>query len=155
MHAGRTTANGFAGWVFLSSDTQQRASWGSAANRLNPIWATNAFLNKMIDVYPNDAWMGAPIGEVCQRVQISAFPGRYQPEAGDAQKIVDAVWNYAGDHTQASFSGDARTDLMVLTVGGVIGVRLNNGSGFNGPLDVSGSWGNFLGHPGQGLLYFA
>ncbi|MBQ1028384.1 hypothetical protein KBX00_28965, partial [Micromonospora sp. C95] len=71
---------------------QQRASWGSRSQRLNPEWATNAFLNKMISLYPNGAWQSAPIGEVCQRVQVSAFPERYQPQAGDAQILVDAVW---------------------------------------------------------------
>ncbi|BCB84842.1 hypothetical protein Psuf_021550 [Phytohabitans suffuscus] len=71
---------------------QQRASWGTVAQRLNPIWATNAFLDKMIREYPNNSWMTAQIGRVCQDVQGSNFPDRYQPEAADAQRIVDALW---------------------------------------------------------------
>ncbi|MEU8380503.1 hypothetical protein [Streptosporangium sp. NPDC048865] len=70
---------------------QQRASWGTRAQRLNPTWATNAFLNKMISKYPNNRWMTEPIGEICQTVQVSAYPDRYQPQAGDAQIIVDAI----------------------------------------------------------------
>ncbi|MET7879951.1 tachylectin-related carbohydrate-binding protein [Micromonospora profundi] len=71
---------------------QQRAAWGSRAQRLDPTWATNAFLNKMISLYPNNSWASRPIGEVCQRVQVSAYPDRYQGQASDAQIIVDALW---------------------------------------------------------------
>jgi hypothetical protein len=71
---------------------QQRASWGSASQRLNPVWATNAFLDKMIRVYPNGSWQTAPIGDVCQAVQVSAYPDRYQVEANDATIIVNAIW---------------------------------------------------------------
>jgi hypothetical protein len=72
---------------------QQRGNWGSRAERLNPVWATNAFLDKMIRVYPNDAWQTTGIGVVCQKVQVSAFGERYQPEAADAQILVNAVWD--------------------------------------------------------------
>ncbi|MFY1689429.1 hypothetical protein [Plantactinospora sp. WMMB782] len=72
---------------------QQRASWGTRAQRLNPGWATNAFLDKMLRVYPNNSWATAPIGEVCQAVQVSAYPSYYQPEAADAQRIVSALWS--------------------------------------------------------------
>ena len=70
---------------------QQRASWGSASQRLNPVWATNAFLDKMIRLYPNNGWKTASIGAVCQAVQVSAYPDRYQVEAGDAQIIVNTL----------------------------------------------------------------
>ncbi|WP_203995266.1 hypothetical protein, partial [Sphaerisporangium rufum] len=70
---------------------QQQDPWGSEANRLDPIWATNAFLNKMVSKYPNNSWKTAPIGEVCQAVQVSAYPSRYQPQAGDGQLIVNAI----------------------------------------------------------------
>ena len=72
---------------------QQRESWGTASQRLNPAWATNAFLDKMIRVYPNGSWQTAGIGAVCQAVQVSAYPAKYQPEASDAQILVDAVWD--------------------------------------------------------------
>ncbi|MBC6471410.1 hypothetical protein HKK74_38930, partial [Actinomadura alba] len=72
---------------------QQRASWGNRTQRLDPTWATNAFLNKMLNEYPNNTWMTAPVGEVCQTVQVSAFPERYQPQAGDGQIIVNALWS--------------------------------------------------------------
>jgi hypothetical protein len=71
---------------------QQRASWGSRTQRLNPTWATNAFLDKMVRLYPNNSWMTAQIGVVCQAVQVSDYPERYQPQAADAQTIVNALW---------------------------------------------------------------
>lgn len=89
---------------------QQRASWGTRAQRLDPTWATNAFLNKMLQLYPNNSWMTAPIGEVCQAVQVSAFPGRYQPEAPDAQRIVDALWNVV--RGGADLNGDGHADIL-------------------------------------------
>ncbi|MEV0389995.1 hypothetical protein, partial [Nonomuraea sp. NPDC050643] len=85
---------------------QQRASWGSRTQRLNPTWATNAFLDKMLRVYPNGGWRTAPIGEVCQAVQVSAYPDRYQVEASDAQIIVNTIWPYIdGPHGVASVYG--------------------------------------------------
>ncbi|GAA1266862.1 hypothetical protein GCM10009677_18990 [Sphaerisporangium rubeum] len=88
---------------------QQRASWGTRAQRLDPIWATNAFLNKMLSKYPNNAWRTAPIGEICQAVQVSAYPDRYQPQAGDAQIIVDTLW---GGVSATDFSGDGKADVL-------------------------------------------
>jgi hypothetical protein len=90
---------------------QQRASWGSRAQRLNPTWATNAFLNAMLRKFPNNSWMKTPIGKVCQAVQVSAFPGRYQPEVADARTIVVALWGagktLAGTFTEAEEPDDA------------------------------------------------
>ncbi|MFI6710691.1 FG-GAP-like repeat-containing protein [Nonomuraea sp. NPDC050478] len=75
---------------------QQLDSWGSAEQRLDPTWATNAFLNKMLRLYPNNSWRTAPIGEVCQAVQVSAYPERYPQQAGDGQIIANTIWPYAG-----------------------------------------------------------
>jgi hypothetical protein len=87
---------------------QQRASWGSAANRLNPIWATNAFLNSMISKYPNNSWMNATtdaqIGAVCQRVQVSAYPDRYAVQVSDAKIIVDHLWRVPGRDSTGYYS---------------------------------------------------
>ncbi|WP_460915644.1 hypothetical protein [Plantactinospora veratri] len=100
---------------------QQQDPWGSSSQRLNPTWATNAFLNKMISLYPNGAWMSAPIGEVCQAVQVSGYPARYQPQAGDARIIVDSLWQdpEPGDEegparARADVTGDGLDDLVVL-----------------------------------------
>ena len=125
---------------------QQRASWGTRTQRLNPIWATNAFLNKMLSKYPNNAWRTAPIGEVCQAVQVSAYPERYQPQAGDAQIIVNTIWPYvvggAGD-----FSGDGKADLVArhATTKDLHLYRGNGAGGFAAGTGgaFSNNWANF------------
>ncbi|WP_051755537.1 PQQ-binding-like beta-propeller repeat protein [Kitasatospora purpeofusca] len=70
---------------------QQQTWWGSTEERLNPAYSTNAFLDGMLKAYPNGAWKTQPVGVVCQKVQVSAFPGAYQPQAADAQRIVAAM----------------------------------------------------------------
>ncbi|MFB6522064.1 hypothetical protein [Streptomyces sp. NPDC056401] len=70
---------------------QQQDWWGSFEERLDPAYATNAFLNAMVKAYPNNAWQSQPIGVVAQKVQVSAYPDRYQLEAADAQRIVSAL----------------------------------------------------------------
>jgi hypothetical protein len=99
---------------------QQRASWGSAAQRLDPIWATNAFLSSMLSKYPNNTWMNAnsdaEIGAVCQRVQVSAFPDRYATQVSDAKIIVDYLWSSAGTNRYA-VATDAGGRLEMFTTG--------------------------------------
>ena len=136
---------------------QQRASWGTAAQRIDPIWSTNAFLNKMIDKYPNNSWQSGSIGDICQTVQVSAFPDRYALEVADAGRIADAVWDYAVTRHYDSVNGDARADLVVHS-GTDVSVRLNDGSGFDGGRSVSSGWGLFHGKQVDGhlgRLYFA
>jgi hypothetical protein len=55
----------------------------------------------------------------------------------------------------SSVSGDAKADLMVHGVGGDVSIRKNMGTYFDGGTNMSNGWGNFLGQPGQGKLYFA
>ncbi|MFC9329497.1 hypothetical protein [Kitasatospora sp. NPDC057015] len=70
---------------------QQRASWGSTSDRLSPAISTNLFLNRLLNLYPNNSWQSKQVGVVCQSVQVSAYPDRYQGEVADAQRIVNAV----------------------------------------------------------------
>ncbi|WP_211370263.1 hypothetical protein [Nonomuraea turkmeniaca] len=67
-------------------------AWGSTTQRTDAAWAADAFLDKMISLYPDRAWVTAPVGEVCQAVQGAVHPGRYQAQAADAQIIVNTVW---------------------------------------------------------------
>jgi hypothetical protein len=80
---------------------QQRPSqgWGRPNQVTDPVYATDIFLNSMIRKYPGNAWMTGDIGQICQRVQISALPGAYTPEAHDAQLIVAALWARASGTT--------------------------------------------------------
>ncbi len=73
---------------------QQRpsAGWGKPNELINPAYATDAFLNRMLELHPNDSWKSKPAGDVAQKVQVSAFPDRYATQIGDASKLVSALW---------------------------------------------------------------
>ncbi|MCG5221111.1 FG-GAP repeat domain-containing protein [Streptosporangium sp. KLBMP 9127] len=119
---------------------QQQDPWGSEEQRLNPTWATNAFLNAMIRKYPNNSWQSAPIGEVCQKVQVSAFPDRYQPQAGNAGKIVDALWvpPYGAD-----FDGNGVGDLFATADGKLYVWNGEGGNEFGARVEVGAGWSAF------------
>lgn len=71
---------------------QQRDHYGSAEDRLDPAWATDAFFDELGNVYPDESWDAASIGAVAQDVQRSAYPDRYGYQADDAEIIVDYFW---------------------------------------------------------------
>ncbi|MCU7723813.1 VCBS repeat-containing protein [Actinoplanes sp. KI2] len=73
---------------------QQRPSqgWGQPGELTDPRYSTQAFLSAMIRKDPGNGWMSGDIGEICQRVQASAYPEAYAPEVHDAQLIVADVW---------------------------------------------------------------
>ena len=62
---------------------QQRAGWGSAAARMDPVTSTNAFLDALFAV---DGWASMPPWVAAQRVQRSAFDGR--PNAANHRSTV-------------------------------------------------------------------
>lgn len=76
---------------------QQRTAWGSLAERMDPAASTRLFLYGGHDGQPGMTdydWQHMPLGEVCQRVQVSAFPDRYAERALTAGAIVGAFWDY-------------------------------------------------------------
>jgi hypothetical protein len=77
---------------------QQRPSkgWGQAGQLTDPRYATDAFLNAMIRKHTGDGWMSGDVGQICQRVQGSAYPESYAPEVHDAQLIVATIWTRTG-----------------------------------------------------------
>ena len=62
---------------------QQRPSWGSAAQRMDPVASTNLFLDALLKVR---SWESLPPQVVAQMVQRSAFTGR--PTAGNGGSAV-------------------------------------------------------------------
>lgn len=70
---------------------QQRPSqgWGSPAQILNPVGATNVFLDRLVQL---GGWATMPPGQAAQAVQRSAFPDRYAPQEGPAAALVDQFW---------------------------------------------------------------
>src|SRR3954469_6661159 len=68
---------------------QQRVSIYTAAVAIDPVRATNAFLDRLTAV-PN--WDTIPIGEASHAVQTSRYPERVQPNAALAQQVVGQFW---------------------------------------------------------------
>ncbi|MFI8313325.1 peptidase M23 [Streptomyces microflavus] len=109
---------------------QQQDWWGSREQRLNPAYATNAFLDDMERRYPGGSWNNAPIGEVCWRVQQPREDLRhlYGIEAGDATLIANALWSgtstgpkhpYASGRVVSGRSADGRLEAFAAGADGV------------------------------------
>jgi hypothetical protein len=69
---------------------------GTAAQRENVPYETSWFLATMSDQYPDGSWQWSDVGQVDQAVEVSAYPDRYDPNAGDAQTIVSALITLLG-----------------------------------------------------------
>lgn len=67
---------------------QQVPMWGTAADCMNPVTATGKFLAKLVSFN----WQAMPTGAAAQRVQVSAFPDRYQEKESVALAIVTELW---------------------------------------------------------------
>jgi hypothetical protein len=68
---------------------QQRVSIYTEAVAVDPVRATNAFLDRLTSV-PN--WDTIPIGEASDAVQHSRYPERVQPNIALAQQLVGQFW---------------------------------------------------------------
>ncbi|WP_184485354.1 C40 family peptidase [Saccharopolyspora gloriosae] len=70
---------------------QQRPSqgWGSAEQVTNPVYATNTFLDHLVEL---DDWYEMPPGVAQQTVQASAFPDRYAPQEAPASELMNRFW---------------------------------------------------------------
>ncbi|KAA1017489.1 NlpC/P60 family protein [Pseudonocardia sp. EV170527-09] len=70
---------------------QQRPSqgWGTPAQVLNPVAATDTFLDRLIGL---PGWIALPPGQAAQAVQRSAFPDRYAPQEPAAAALVERFW---------------------------------------------------------------
>jgi hypothetical protein len=100
---------------------QQRPSqgWGTPDQITNPVYATNKFLNAMLRMYPKNSWMSGDIGRICQRVQVSAVPGAYTPEAHDAQLIVDALGSTLRKNAHVVFLLQKKGDRTLYVSNGI------------------------------------
>lgn len=70
---------------------QQRpsAGWGSPEQITNPVYATGTFLEHLVQL---DGWHSMPPGTAQQKVQASAFPGRYAPQEHAASGLMAQFW---------------------------------------------------------------
>ncbi|NLU72243.1 hypothetical protein HCC61_06020 [Streptomyces sp. HNM0575] len=72
---------------------QQRPSqgWGTPEQVMDPVYATNAFLDQAI---PNDQGdPGMTAGQLAQSVQRSAFPDRYDESEAKAREMINTAAN--------------------------------------------------------------
>ncbi|MCX4389064.1 M23 family metallopeptidase [Micromonospora peucetia] len=67
---------------------QQRAGWGSVAQRMTPEYAARKFYEKLVKV---PGWERMPLTRAAQAVQISAFPDAYAKHEELATRIVNAL----------------------------------------------------------------
>jgi cell wall-associated NlpC family hydrolase len=67
---------------------QQRATWGSAQDRMTPEWAAKQYYLRLRDVPDRDE---LTLGEMAQKVQISAFPSYYTQWADEARAIFKSA----------------------------------------------------------------
>ena len=91
---------------------QQRASWGSARDRLDPATAARMFFNRAVDNDADDPTR--PYWDLCQAVQHSAFPLAYNQWQDEAERIVNAYGVVGGDNegdaAEANLMGSLQTD---------------------------------------------
>ncbi len=64
---------------------QQRPSWGSLDQLMNPHASADLFFNRL----GSFDWRSMDPGAAAQRVQVSAFPGAYSGRMGDARALAD------------------------------------------------------------------
>ena len=74
---------------------QQRDSWGSQEDRLDVATAARLYYIKAIAFDKQDPTAG--YGELCQAVQVSAYPDRYDVRRTEAERIVSAAGIPGGD----------------------------------------------------------
>src|SRR3954452_6785270 len=86
---------------------QQRVSLYTEAVAIDPVRATNAFLDRLTAV-PD--WDTIPIGEASDAVQKSRYPERVQPNVALAQQLVGQLWPVAASPPMLTGSDVAGAD---------------------------------------------
>lgn len=71
---------------------QQRASWGSVAQRMDPKTSARLFYQRLVALR---GWEGMPLTVAAQRVQASAFPDAYARWEQPANAVVGSVQGIA------------------------------------------------------------
>ncbi|WP_370943374.1 FG-GAP repeat domain-containing protein [Amycolatopsis sp. cg5] len=158
---------------------QQRPSmgWGTPAQLVDPVYATNAFLNAMLNNYPNGSWGSGDIAAICQKIQKSGTPdgSNYRRYVDQAGVVAAAAWNSAGGGSAKDFNGNGLADIAALDPGDNLILFSGNGAGavgWGGPMwPTGGQWagykqfttGDFNGDgksdvaaidPGDNLIFF-
>ena len=85
---------------------QQRPSqgWGTEAQVQDPVFATNAFYDALVEV---DDYRGMEITDAAQEVQRSAFPAAYADHEADARVLASALTGNSAAAFACEVDGDA------------------------------------------------
>lgn len=84
---------------------QQRASWGSLAARMNPSTATQLFLARL----PAN-WSSLDPGVVAQKIQVSAYPDRYDKNYTQGAAIATQLWGTNAGTADAGLNTGVKVD---------------------------------------------
>lgn len=97
---------------------QQRPSqgWGSADEILDPVYATNAFYDALVEV---DGYRSMEITVAAQEVQRSAFPSAYADHEPDARAIASALTGHSPGGFACEISDDVEEADATLTRSGL------------------------------------
>ncbi|GGO71353.1 hypothetical protein [Nocardioides deserti] len=98
---------------------QQRPSqgWGSPEQVLDPVYATNAFYDELVDV---DGYESLEVTVAAQRVQRSAFPDAYADHEADARVLASALTGNSRAAFTCELDGDAEEAADELTESGLV-----------------------------------
>ena len=108
---------------------QRQAGWGTLEDRMSPAKSAGMFYDKLDDA---DYETGDP-GAHAQRVQVSAFPGKYAQRMDEAQAILDA-YNRSGKTTSrgikrlTAMAKGGFTGMSDGVLGGTRTAHINEGS---------------------------
>ncbi len=97
---------------------QQRPSqgWGTEAEVQDPIYATNAFYDALVDVAD---YRGLPITEAAQAVQRSGFPSAYADHEQDARALASALTGNSTEAFACRLDGDVTAGDPALVASGL------------------------------------
>lgn len=95
---------------------QQRNSWGSAAQRLDPTETSKLFFNRELNVAGRNT---LPMGVVAQDVQVSEFPDRYNAYQAQAMKIYSQLTSKANVSAGQAFANGGQ--IQAFHTGGIVG----------------------------------
>ncbi len=97
---------------------QQRPSqgWGSEAELMDPVYATNAFYDVLAQV---EGYQDLEITDAAQTVQRSGFPDAYADHEDDARALASALTGYSAAGFVCDVAGDAGEASDRLTPSGL------------------------------------
>lgn len=108
---------------------QQRAGWGTVRQRMDPVYASRKFYEKLVKI---DNWQQLPLTVAAQKVQVSAFPDAYAKHEELASQIVDALAGGAARTVQIAGQSvcDAASGGRIAQSGWTAPIPGGVGSGF-------------------------